>query len=465
MNKKFLIGLVTIVFIGVIGFFVYPKLFPQKPERKILYWTDPMIPGDRSDRPGKSPMGMDRVPVYEDENKQANTATNSSEEEAYYTCPMHLSVHKDKPGACPVCGMALVKKVKASSVSTEKTTLSNDVTLSPSKQVLANVSTTTAERMRLWKKIVAVGKIDYAEPNFRHISTRFPGRLEKLHLTYTGQSVKKGDPVADVYSPEAISAQQEYLLAKDSYDQVKDSPELISSGALSLLEQSKQKLMLWGITEQQIAELERTKKVNTLITIHSPISGIVLKKNVDPQHYAMAGEDIYDVADLSTVWMYADVYEYEVQSLKVGERIVASTEAYPGEQFVGRITFISPTVDASARTVRVRAEFPNPHEKLKPEMFVSATIKIQLSMTVAVPATAVLSMGQRHVVWVEKSEGIYEPRKVLLGVKTEDYYQILDGIDEGDIVVISGGYLLDSESQLQTPDASEQTTMTSEHQH
>jgi len=188
----------------------------------------------------------------------------------YYTCPMHPSVRSDRPGSCPVCGMDLVKKtISADTTHPVQQTL-GAVTVSPSQQVLANVSTTVAERMRLHKKIRAVGTITAAEPNIRRISARFPGRLDHLYLTYTGQTVRKGDPVADVYSPEAISAQQEYLLALGS------SESAVGSEA-GLLAQSREKLLRWGFTEKQIARLGQTRKVQDVVTIFSPISGTVLQ--------------------------------------------------------------------------------------------------------------------------------------------------------------------------------------------
>ncbi|MBI3364761.1 MAG: efflux RND transporter periplasmic adaptor subunit [Ignavibacteriae bacterium] len=454
MNKKLIAGLIAMIVLGIVGVMVYPKIFPSKSERKILYWTDPMLPGDRSDHPGKSPMGMERIPVYADstDNKtvQSESSMSESQKSDEYYCPMHPNEVYSKPGVCNVCGMSLVKKPKSVDMSQQEQQKLGTVTISPTKQVLANIATTVAGRMSLEQNIQAVGHIDYAEPNFRHISTRFSGRLEKLYLTYTGQNVLKGDRVADVYSPDAVSAQQEYLLSKQSYEQVKDATELISSGAQSLLEQSRQKLILWGFTEEQIAELDRTKQVKNIVTIFSPINGTVLKKNVHPQHYVAAGEDMFDVADLSTVWMYADVYEFEMRTLRVGQAVEATSDAYPGEVFKGKISFISPTVDPSTRTVQVRADFPNPHGTLKPEMYVKALIKVHLPQTVVVQQSAVLSTGNRQVVWMQKQEGVFEPRLVKTGARAGEYIQILDGINEGETVVSSGGYLIDSESELET---------------
>ena len=220
MSKKLGLWILAAVVIGIIGLFLYPKIFSSKPERTILYWTDPMIPGDRSDRPGKSPMGMERVPVYEDQQQHETTAASQPEQETYYTCPMHPSVHKDKPGACPVCGMALVKKtIRSVDTSNRQPDDMKElprelaVNLSPAQRVMANITVAKVQRRTVNKDVRAVGVVSYAEPNYRHISMRFPGRLDRLYLSYTGQAVRKGDPVADVYSPEAISAQQEYLLA------------------------------------------------------------------------------------------------------------------------------------------------------------------------------------------------------------------------------------------------------------
>ena len=264
-------GLAGIIVVVLAGLYLYPKVFPSKPERTILYWTDPMLPGDRSDHPGKSPMGVERVPVYADSDQEESTKPESSksqtQEKDDYYCPMHPNGVYDKPGVCRVCGMSLVKKPNEMGMSSQEQQQFGTVAISPSKQVLANVATSVAKRMNLSKSIHAVGKINYAEPNFRHISTRFPGRLDKLYLTYTGQKVSKGDPVADIYSPEVISAQQEYLLAKDSYEQVKDASAMISSGAQSLLDQSRQKLLLWGISGDQLRHLEETKQVNNILTI------------------------------------------------------------------------------------------------------------------------------------------------------------------------------------------------------
>ncbi len=449
MKKNAILGIVLLVVVGSVIVFIYPKPF-SKPERKILYWTDSMIPGDRSDHPGKSPMGMDRTPVYADES-QPETSVDAQEDSSYYTCPMHPSVHKDRPGACPVCGMALVKKTTHQEAGTENLTNIKGISLSPTQRVMANVTTATVERKTLRKELTAVGVVDFAEPNYLHISMRFSGRLDKLYLTYTGQTVHKGDPVADVYSPEAISAQQEYLLALESQEQMKNAPEQVATGAADLHNQAKQKLLRWGFTEQQVRKLDETREIARIITMLSPISGTVMKKNVDPQHYAAMGEDIYDVADLSTVWIYLDMYEKDIRFVKAGQTVRTTTEAYPNEIFKGRVAFIDPVLNADTRTVRVRTEFANPGGKLKPNMYVKAAIAVPSVNTLVVPSSSIMSTGKRSIVWVEVQPNTFEPRDVMVGASTETYAEVSNGLKEGERVAETGGFLIDSESELRRP--------------
>lgn len=384
-------------------------------------------------------------------------ATDKSAEnrvKSSYTCPMHLSVHSDRPGACPVCGMALVKQTKMQEASGDELQNLQHVSLSASQRVIANVSTTAVIREDINKEVFAVGVVDVAEPLFQHISMRFPGRFEKLYLTFTGQFVKKGDPVAEVYSPEVISAQSEYLLMLESYDNVKDVADFASEHARMMVDQSKQKLSLWGFSENQLSELTQTKQVKMVVTIYSPVSGTVLKKNIDPQHYAEMGEDIYDVADLSKVWIYLDVYEKDLRFILLNHPVQVTTEAYPNETFKGKVTFIDPVINNATRTVRVRTEFANPNGKLKPQMYVKAQIHVPSSSALVVPATAVLFTGRRNVVWVEMKSNVFQPREVELGINSGSFIEVLSGLEEDDIVVTSGGYLLESESQLQQPGGS-----------
>jgi Cu(I)/Ag(I) efflux system membrane fusion protein len=377
-----------------------------------------------------------------------NHAEQSSPQSDYYTCPMHPSVRSDRPGACPVCGMALVKKSAQQEATSSELDDLQRVSLSPTQRVVANVTTVRVEKRAITKDLDLVGVVSVAEPNYRHISMRFPGRLEKLHVNHAGQVVRVGDPVADVYSPEAISAQQEFILALESADHATGT---FAAGSESHAKQAEMKLLLWGFTPAQVEELHTTRKVRHVVTIYSFIAGTVLKKNVDEQHYAMTGEDIFDVVDLSTVWVFLDIYEKDLRYVKVGQSVTVISSAYPDEAFKGRLALIDPVINPETRTARVRAEFANPGNRLKPQTYVTATLREELGTSLVVPVSSVLFTGKRTLVWVEVDENVFEPREITVGVKTATHYQVLNGIHEGDVVVATGGYLIDSESNLQMP--------------
>lgn len=368
-----------------------------------------------------------------------------------YTCPMHPSVISDRPGACPVCGMSLVKKTTGKSNTQNEDVRKHAMILSGDQQAAAGVATVVATVKSMTKVLHATGVIDYPEPNFRHISMRFPGRIERLFLTSVGQMVNKGDRVAEIFSPEAISAQHEYLLALQSMEAAETTGGAFQSNSSDLLAESKAKLLRWGFTNAQLENLEKTRMVSDTITIYSPISGIVLKKNVDPQHYSPVGEDLYDVADISTVWLHLDIYERDVPLLRPGTSVEATGEALPGKVIKGTVTFISPVVDPTTRTVRVRVVLPNPGLDLKIGMFMTARIISRIPESLVLPSTAVISTGNNEIVWVKTSENMFEPRSVEVGIRTHSEVQIVKGISKGEQVVSSGGYLIDSESQLAGP--------------
>jgi Cu(I)/Ag(I) efflux system membrane fusion protein len=347
--------------------------------------------------------------------------------------------------------MTLVKKSAQTQFSLADTAGPEIVSLSPRQRVLANVTTTVVERRTLDKEINTVGILDFAEPSLRHITMRFPGRLEQLLLKFTGQKVRIGDPVATVYSPEAISAQQEFILAVNSFNRAKEMDSASTLNATALLNQSKEKLLRWGFSTGQVEALQRSKEIENLVTIYSPINGTVVKKNVDPQHYAVAGEVIYDVADLSALWMYADVYEQDMRLIKEGQTMQIASEAYPSELFSGTVTFIDAVMNGDTRTVRIRTELANREGKLKPQMYVTAKVLVAISQSLVVPASAVLSTGKRNVIWVESAPGVFEPRDVTLGARTDSFFEILSGVHEGETIAATGGFLIDSESALQNP--------------
>ena len=378
---------------------------PTRPkERKILYWRDPMHPQYTSDKPGTAPdCGMTLVPVYEGE-----------EEEITVSVP----------------GLAEVK-------------------ISPERQQLIGVKTGLVERRPLEKVIRTVGKVDYDERNIAHIHTKIEGWIKDLFVNYTGQLVEKGQPLLTIYSPELVSTQEEYLLALKAKRTLGLSKfQEVSSGSESLFEATRRRLLLWDITDDQIKELERTGKVRTTLTLYSPIKGFVVEKMVFEGKKIDSAEELYKIADLSDVWIYADIYEYELPLIRVGQEAAVTLSYYPGETFTGKIVYIYPYVEQMTRTAKARSEFQNPTWKLKPGMYANVEIKTEKGEGLVVPDGAVLDSGTRQIVFVDRGEGRFEPREVKVGMHVADAYEVLEGVSEGERVITSANFLIDSESQL-----------------
>jgi len=361
-------------------------------------------------------------------------------QDGYWTCTMHPQVHMDKPGSCPICGMDLIKKVVDEKVepATDKD-MANMITLSGKKQVLANVSTVVVKKENLQDQVTAYSYLDFVENNRKTISARFNGRIEKLFVDKTGDYIKKGQPLFEIYSPDLVQAQNEYLIALNN-----------SSNSNSLLKAAKKKLEIFGLTSEQIQTLEKTKEINITLTYYSPISGTVIEKKVQEGVYVNEGTVIFDVAELSTLWNIAEVYENNLSNVKVGSSVKLHLRAYPGEEYKGRVTFIYPVVNSQTRTVKVRSEFSNYGGKLKPQMYGETVFSNAGGQGLLVPADAVIIAGERAVVWTKTGDGMFEARSVQIGNRFGDKYQILSGIKEGDEIAATGGFLIDSESQLKT---------------
>ena len=279
--------------------------------------------------------------------------------DGYWTCTMHPQVHMDGPGSCPICGMDLIKKVADEAEEPEKDKdMANMVTLTGKKQVLANVSTVFVKNESMQDQVTAYSYLDFAENNRKTISARFNGRIEKLFVDKTGDYIKKGQPLFEIYSPDLVQAQNEYLIALNN-----------SSSSVSLIKASKKKLEIFGLTSEQIQTLEKSKEINITLTYYSPISGTVIEKKVQEGVYVNEGATIYDVAELSTLWNIAEVYENNLSNVKVGSSVKLHLRAYPGEEFNGKVTFIYPVINSQTRTVKVRSGFSSVGGKLKPQMY------------------------------------------------------------------------------------------------
>ncbi|RII30175.1 MAG: efflux RND transporter periplasmic adaptor subunit [Geobacter sp.] len=389
--------------------------------------------------------------------KQGHTALEHAAK-VLYTCSMHPFIIKDKPGTCPICGMELIKKVETAAPAKgtqtaeqkQQAAMIAQVSVSPTQRVMANVATAEAMVQTLDKEINAVGIVQYDQSRQSKVTAWIAGRIDKLHVDKVGSYVSKDKPVAEVYSPDLLATQQEYLLAVKSRDQLKSSPiPAIAQNGEGLVASARQRLMLFGVKESQIAALEKAGKPNIRLPIYTPLSGIVIDKMVQEGQYVNVGDALFNIADLSRVWVEIEVYENEFPNIRVGQRVEIRSQSFPDRPFVGRVSFIYPFLDPKTRTVRVRVDMPNPGLKLKPDMFVNAVIKVPLGRSIVLPISAVMDTGKRQVVWVESQPGMFEPRDVRVGQRTDDRIQILSGIKPRDKVAVSGGYLIDSEAQLQ----------------
>ena len=367
----------------------------------------------------------------------------------YYTCTMHPQIVSDRPGVCPICGMELIKKIADETTqSTAGGEITRELKLSVDKQVLANVSLYKIRREKLNQEFTSYSYLDIAEQNRKTISARFNGRIEKLFINKTGDLINKGVPLFEIYSPDLVQAQNEFLIALN--DEVKGGARIReeSKNGSSLLNAARKKLELFGFTQNQINELETKRVVQMTFNYYSPVNGTVIEKKVQEGVYVNEGNTIYEIADLSVLWNISEVYEDNLADVKVGSPVKLHLKAYPGEEFKGNVIFIYPLVDQQTRTIKIRSEFNNSRMKLKPQMYGETVFANSKGEGILVPAGALLFTGKRSVVWVKTGDGIFEAHKVDIGSRFGNKYQILSGLSEGDEIAATGGFLIDSESQL-----------------
>jgi len=379
---------------------------------------------------------------------------NKSKAEEVYTCPMHPQIVQDHFGQCPICGMDLVLKSEVDNDEASELDSSligvEHVSLSPSQQVLANVQTEKINAMQFSGSKTFNGYVKMNEQSFAHISTRAPGKIIKMYANFEGQPVRKGEPVFELYSPELIATQKEFFLALRNYEQVANSDnEFAIEQAKSLIDAARSKLKLFEMTEKQIEDIEQSKEVKNSLMHYSPVAGTITKKYVHVGHWATEGEDIYDVADLSNVWVIANIYQSDMQFIKNGQIVEITSDAYPGETFRAKINFVGPVFNPETRTLEVRIDVSNSGGKLKPDMYVKVMINTFSGQYIGVPRSAVIRSGERDIVYVEKEKGIYIPKEVSIATERDGYYGISRGLTEGDVIVVSGGFLIDSETQIQ----------------
>ena len=478
--KRILLGILLALTLGLVYAGATHRWFGQsghvgaatqsdKDAHKPAYWYDAMNPQHHYNQPGKAPDGMDLVPQYAEQapssaaqgtNSQTQSTANSSGIPAkdgaigerkilYWYDPMHPAYKSDKSGIAPDCGMTLVPKY-AEDESMAKMPMGT-VTITPEKQVLAGVRTAVVERKSLVRDIRTTAQIVADETRIAHVHVKVAGYIDKVYVDFVGQLIKKGQPLFTLYSPDLVSTQEEYLIAKRGNVTLGNAPfHEIAEGSQSLLQSARQRLKLWDISDEQIKDLDTTGKVSKYLTFYSPITGFVTDRKAFPQTSVTPDTELYTVSDLSTVWADADIYEYEVPFVHLGQRVTLTLSYYPGKKYTGTISFIYPTVDPQTRTVKARVQIPNPGFALKPQMFADAQLHVDYGTKIIVPQEAVLNSGTEQHVFVVHDGGIFEPRKITVGPIVDGKAVILSGLKAGEAIVVSGNFLIDSESGLKS---------------
>ena len=324
-----------------------------------------------------------------------------------------------------------------------------DINIDSRRQQLVGVRTAPVERRAVTQPIRAVGTVRYDETRLADVNVKVDGWIEELYVDYTGQFVEVGQPLFTLYSQELLTTQQEYLLALESRDRLQDSP--IADARLyadRLVEAARQRLALWDLSPEAVEGLEEGREPSRTMPFRSPATGFVIAKQATQGQHVSAGESLYTVADLSEVWVEADLYEEELSLVSVGAQATVSVAAYPGEPVQGRVIYIYPFVEEQTRTVRVRLALPNPRGRLKPGMYADVALDASLGESVVVPTNALLDSGAEQHVFVSHGDGYFEPRPVVVGRRLGDTVQILEGLEGGEVVATSATFFLDSESQL-----------------
>lgn len=449
---------------------------------------------------------MVSAPSTDNGNAGNSVATEMKKDEkqpaTVWTCSMHPQVRQPKPGKCPICFMELIPARKSSSDA--KTHSRPELELSPRAVQMARIQTETVRRKEVSVEIGLLGKIDFDESLISYITARMPGRVDKLYVDYTGISVQKGDHMVEYFSPELMVAQREFLFALKDYEEKLKNKSPSTGEAKDTLTSVLRKFDAWGLNQENIDKLKKTGEVSKYMTLYAPVSGIVIHKNAMEGKYFKTGDRLFTIANLSEVWVMLEAYETDIPWLRYGQEVHFTTKSCPGEVFKGRISFIDPTLDPQTRTVKVRVDAPNPSGKLKPEMFVNATVYAKVSQSgkvidsslsgkwicpmhpsviedepgkcricgmklvkaeslgyspvdeenrrpLVIPATAPLITGKRAVVYLAAKDkpGTYYGQEVVLGPRAGNYYVVKKGLKEGDQVVVNGNFEIDSALQIQ----------------
>jgi RND family efflux transporter MFP subunit len=454
MKSLVILLLIAAAFVGGYGYgrwYAKPAAAAAGSPR-VLYWVDPMHPWYKSDKPGTAPdCGMKLKPVYAGgEDKNENTAPGAERKVLYWVDAMNPGHKSDKPGTAPD-GMKLVPVYAGAEAKNENQGNVNqgDVQITPEKQQLIGVEYGTVEYANVTGGIHAAARVTLDETRIAKVQSRLEGWIDQLFVDFTGKAVNKGDALLTIYSPEALATQQEYLLAMKAQRVMQDSPvhEMMGSTE-NLVAAAKKRLELWDISDRQIEQVASTGQPLKNLTLYSPISGFVMERNAFAKQRVTPEMVLYTVADLSSVWVIADVFEYEAANVRLNQPATLTLTSVPGRAFHGRVSYILPQMDPATRTLKVRIAFENPDMALKPDMYGEVDLQTGGARKLVVPAAAVLNSGERQRVFVDRGNGYFEPRAVKIGAQLDNRIEILSGLKAGERIVTSGNFLMDSESRL-----------------
>jgi Cu(I)/Ag(I) efflux system membrane fusion protein len=409
-------------------------------EKQPLFYRNAMNPAITSPKPAKDEMGMDYVPVYAEE-----SSPPAERKPLFYRNPMNPEVTSPVP-AQDEMGMDYVPVYPEAGGATQTGTVKIDATVVQD----IGVRTTKVTRAVLSRDIRTIGRVTYDEQRVARLHPKYDGWVEKLFIDKTGEQIKQGSMLLSIYSPQLVATQEEYLLALDSVAELRNSPFAdVRNGAVSLLRSAKQRLQLLDVPEHQIAQLNKTHKIMKGIHIHSPFDGVVMNIGAREGERITPASELYMITDLSRVWVIVDIYEDDMPWVRKGDTANIQVAAIPGRTFTGKVAYIYPYMEAKTRTIKVRIELDNAKLELKPEMFANVNIASDKQITaLVVPSEAIVRTGTQEQVFVQRAPGQFEPRKVVVGVATNGQTQIVSGLNEGEVVVTSSQFLIDSESKL-----------------